>query len=118
MTSTAKVKNTGLSVKRVRRIIDLVRGMYVDEALHTLEFLPSPAAAVVAKVVRSANANAENEMASRSSELKIVSIFADEGTSTKRFRARARGRSARIIRRNSHITVVVDDNEGEDLVGA
>ena len=50
--------------------------------------------------------------------MKIVSIYANEGTSTKRFRARARGRSARIIRRNSHITVVVDEDEGEDLVGA
>ncbi len=118
MASTATSKNTGLSVKRVRPVIDLVRGMYVDEALHTLEFLPSPAAAVVAKVVRSANANAENELASRSGDLKIVSIYADEGSSIKRFRARARGRSARIIRRNSHITVVVDEDEREDLVGA
>ncbi len=118
MASTATVKNTGLSVKRVRPIVDLVRGMFVDEALHTLEFLPSPAAAVIAKVVRSANANAENELASGVGDLKIVSICANEGTSTKRFRARARGRSARIIRRNSHITVVVDEDEGEDLVGA
>lgn len=90
--------------------------MYVDEALHTLGFLPSPAAAVVAKVVRSANANAENELISRTGDLRIVEIYANEGTSTKRFRARARGRSARILRRNSHVTVVVD--EGEDLVGA
>jgi large subunit ribosomal protein L22 len=118
MASTATAKNTGLSVKRVRPIVDLVRGMYVDEALHTLEFLPSPAAAVIAKVVRSANANAENELVSGVGDLKIVSIYANEGTSTKRFRARARGRSARIIRRNSHITVVVDEDEGEDLVGA
>lgn len=103
----ATAKNTGLSVKRVRPVVDMVRGMYVDEALNVLQFMPSPAARAVAKVVRSANANAESEILF-GEDLRIVDIFANEGPRTKRFRIRARGRTARITRANSHITVVVD----------
>ena len=107
----ASTKNTGLSVKKIRLIVDLVRGKPVEEALRTLQFLPSPAAARVAKVVKSAAANAENELLARTSDLRITEIFADEGPRLKRFRARARGRMARVIRRSSHITVVVDEEE-------
>ena len=108
MSVKAVSTNTGISVKKVKPIIDLVRGMPVDEALRELRFMTSPVAARVAKVVKSAAANAENELVGRSSELRIVEIFANEGPRMKRFRARARGRVASIIRRNSHITVVVD----------
>ena len=101
--------NTGISVQKLKPIVDLVRGNSVEKALQTLQFLPSPAAAQVAKVVKSAAANAENELLTRTSELRIVEIYADEGPRTKRFRARARGRAARITRRNSHITIVVDE---------
>lgn len=104
--------NTGISVKKVKPIIDLVRGKNVDDALQVLRFLTSPVAARVAKVVKSAASNAENELMARSSDLKIIEIYANEGPRLKRFRARARGRVARIIRRNSHITVVVDEEEG------
>ncbi len=104
--------NTGISVKKVKPIIDLVRGKKVDDALQVLRFLPSPVAARVAKVVKSAASNAENELLARSSDLTIVEIFANEGPRLKRFRARARGRVAKIIRRNSHITVIVDEEEG------
>lgn len=104
--------NTGISVKKVKPIIDLVRGKNVDDALLVLRFLTSPVAARVAKVVKSAASNAENELMARSSDLKIIEIYANEGPRLKRFRARARGRVARIIRRNSHITVVVDEEEG------
>jgi len=104
----AKSTNTGLSVKKVKPVIDLIRGKHVEEALDILKFIPSPVAERVSKVVRSAVANAENELLGRSSELRIVEIFANEGPRIKRFRARARGRVAKIIRRNSHITVVVD----------
>lgn len=104
----AKSTNTGLSVKKVMPVIDMVRGKPVEEALNILKFISSPVAERVTKVVKSAAANAENELLGRTSELKIVEIFADEGPRIKRFRARARGRVAKIIRRNSHITVVVD----------
>jgi large subunit ribosomal protein L22 len=109
MAVRAVSKNTGISVKKLGPIVDLVRGKRVEDALRILEFLPSPAAERVARAVRSASANAENEMLARTSELRIAEIFADEGPRLKRFRARARGRAARIIRRNSRITVVVDE---------
>ena len=109
MTVKATSTNTGISVKKLKLVVDLVRNKNVDEALEILQFMPSPAAARVAKVVKSAAANAENELLTRTSDLRIVEIYANEGPRTKRFRARARGRAARIIRRNSHITVVVDE---------
>jgi large subunit ribosomal protein L22 len=111
MAVSATAKNTGISVKKLMPILDLVRGRPVEEAIETLHYLPSPAAASVAQVVRAASANAENEMLARGSELRIVEIYANEGVRTKRFRARARGRVARITRRNSHITVVVEEEQ-------
>ena len=71
--------------------------------------MPSPAAAKVAKTVKSAASNAENELMARTEDLKISEIFANEAPRLKRFRARARGRVGRISRRSSHITVVVDE---------
>ncbi len=100
-------------MKKLKPIIDLVRGRDVEEDLSTLRFLPSPAAAQVARVVKAAVANAENELYLSASDLKVVEIFANEGPRLKRFRARARGRASRIIKRNSHITVVVDEAEEE-----
>ncbi len=107
----ATTKNTGISAKKLKPIVDLVRGRMVDKALTTLEFLPSPAASRVLKVVKSAAANAENELLARTSELRIVEIYANEGPRLKRFRARARGRVGKISRRSSHITVIVDEEE-------
>ncbi|MBM3944185.1 MAG: 50S ribosomal protein L22 [SAR202 cluster bacterium] len=106
-------RNTGISVKKVKPIIDMVRGKPVQEALHILEFVTSPVAGQVAKIVKSASANAENELLARSEDLKIVAIYANEGPRTKRFRPRARGRADKVLRRNSHITVVVDQEGGE-----
>ena len=111
MPATASAKNTGTSVKKLLPIVDLVRGKRLDEAMEILQFLPSPAAAQVAKVVKSAGANAENELLANTADLRVVEIYADEGPRLKRFRARARGRGARIVRRNSRITVVVDEEE-------
>ena len=111
MSVTAKMTNTGLSAKKLKHIVDLVRGKNVEEAMQILQFLPSPAAAQVAKVVKSAAANAENELLARTSDLRITEIYAGQDTSLKRFRARARGRVARILKRSSKITVVVDEAE-------
>ncbi len=113
MAVRATSNNTGISVRKVKRIVDLVRGKRVEEALETLQFMPSPAAARVARVLKSAAANAENELLTRTSDLRIVEIYANEAPQVKRARARARGRSARIIRRSSHITVVVDEEKTE-----
>ena len=111
MPVSATAKNTGVSVKKMMLIVDMVRGKNVEEALNTLAFLPSPAAAQVAKVVKSAAANAENELFAQPSDLTITEIYANEAPTLKRFRARARGRASRILKRSSHLTVVVDENE-------
>ena len=111
MPVNATAKNTGVSVKKLLPILDLVRGKNVQDAMDTLEFLPSPAAALVARVVKSAASNAEEEIFARPADLTITKIYANEGPRLKRFRARARGRATKIIKRSSHITVVVDENE-------
>ena len=107
----AVAKDTGLSARKVRPVIDMVRGKNVDEALSLLRFTPTPKARMVAKVVKSAAANAENNYQMSPSELKIVSISADEATTMKRYRPRARGRASHIRKRSSHITVIVADQE-------
>ena len=111
MSIRAKSSNTGISVKKLKPIVNLVRGMNVGEALTTLQFMQSPGAVRVAKTVKSAASNAENELMARVEDLRITEIFANEGPRVKRFRARARGRVGRINRRSSHITVVVDEEE-------
>lgn len=113
MPVSATSNNTGISVRKLKRIVDLVRGRPVDEALRTLRFMPSPAAGRVARVLKSAAANAENELTARTADLRVVEIYANEAPRTKRFRARAKGRASRIVRRSSHITVVVDEEDTE-----
>lgn len=107
----ATARDVGASPKRLKPIIDLVRGKTVDEALGTLNLLPSPWARVVAKTVRSAAANAENNLLMDPDSLVIVKIVADQARSLKRVRPRARGRIGHVTRRSSHITVVVDEEE-------
>ena len=110
----ATARQLGASTKRLKPILDLVRGKRVDEALDTLRFLSSPWAAAVAKVVQSAAANAENNLFMDRDNLRITSVVADPGRSIKRFRPRARGRMGRITKRSSHVTVVVDE---EAIIG-
>jgi large subunit ribosomal protein L22 len=109
----AVAKQIGASPKRLKPILDLVRGRPVDDAVDTLNLLTSPWAKTVAKVVKSAAANAENNMFMDRDSLRIVQITADQATPLKRFRPRARGRIGRITKRSSHITVVVDAAEEE-----
>jgi len=108
----AIAKDTGVSPRKVRLLVDMVRGKTVDEALTMLRFAPTPTAKVVAKAIKSAAANAENNYQMTPSDLEIVSIFADEARTMKRFRARARGRASSILKRSSHITVIVAEREG------
>ena len=106
----AVAKQVRISPRKVRLIVDAVRGKNVGEALAILKFVPSPAARVVAKVVKSAAANAENNSQMSPSNLRIVKIFADEGRTLKRHRPRARGRVSPILKRSSHITVIVEED--------
>ena len=110
----AVAKQIGASPKRLKPILDLVRGKSVDQAVDTLGLLSSPWAKVVSKVVQSAAANAENNLMMNRESLKIIRISADQATPLKRFRPRARGRIGRILKRSCHLTVVVDTN-GEEI---
>jgi large subunit ribosomal protein L22 len=98
-----------VSPRKVRLVLDAVRGKKVDEAMTTLTFSPTPSARLVAKVVRSAAANAENNYQMLPSQLRIVKAYADEGLKLRRYRASARGRVSPYRRRFSHITIVVEE---------
>ncbi len=111
MEVSAMAKDTGISARKIRPLVDMVRGKKVDEALTILRFTPTPTARIVAKVVKSAAANAENNFQMSPSDLKIVSIFTDEARTLKRYRPRARGRANSILKRSSHITVIVDEEK-------
>ena len=104
-------KNTGISARKMRLLVDMVRGMPVDRALSALRFAPSPNARIVAKVVKTAAADAESNYQIPSSALKVVTIFADEAPTLKRYRASARRRASPILKRSSHITVIVGEQE-------
>jgi large subunit ribosomal protein L22 len=92
---------------KARRVVDLVRGMGIDDALATLKFAPQAAAATVYKVVDSAVANAESTEHLSRTDLVVAKAYVDEGPTLKRHRPRAQGRATRIDKRTSHITIVV-----------
>ena len=107
----AVAKDIGISPRKVRLVIDMVRDKKVDEALTILKFLPTPSAKAVAKVIKSAAANAENNFQMSPTDLRISDIFADQGRTLKRFRPQSRGRVSPILKRSSHITVFVEERE-------
>jgi large subunit ribosomal protein L22 len=98
---------------KVRRVLDLIRGLPVEEAEQVLAFTPRAASEPITKVLRSAVANAEHNHALDAEELYVAEAFADEGPTLRRFRPRARGRATRIRKRTSHITVVVAERARE-----
>jgi large subunit ribosomal protein L22 len=102
---------------KVRLVLDLVRGLPVPEARHVLDFTNRGATQPVRKVLESAVANARHNHALDAGELFVVSAFADEGPTLKRMRPRARGRASRILKRTSHVTIVVGDRRGEGEEG-
>ena len=85
-------KNTGVPASKVRPLVDMVRGKSVDDALAMLRFTPTPKAKLVAKVVKSAAASAENNFQMDPADLRIITIFADDARSMRRHRPRSRGR--------------------------
>jgi len=105
----AVAKDTGISPRKARLLVDLVRGKKVEDALNILRFTTSPNAKIIAKTIKSAAANAENNFQMDPADLKIVTITADEARTLKRYRPRARGRASEILKRSSHITVVVSE---------
>ncbi|MCH4083062.1 MAG: 50S ribosomal protein L22 [Olsenella sp.] len=103
----ATAKYVRMAPRKVRLVVDQIRNKSVDKALELLQFNTRAAAEPVAKVLRSAIANAENNNGLRSENLQIVSAYVDEGPTLKRIRPRAKGSASRINKRTSHITIVV-----------
>ena len=109
MQVAAKLKYARISPQKCRLVADMVRGPPVGQALSTLRFTPKKGAKLVRKVLESAIANAENNHNADIDALKVDSIRVDEAPRLKRFHARAKGRGNRIVKRNSHITILVGD---------
>ncbi|MBS7371918.1 MAG: 50S ribosomal protein L22 [Paraprevotella sp.] len=108
--SFAKLRNVPSSPRKMRYVVDLVRGMEVNRALGTLKFCVKAASADVEKLLRSAIANWEqkHERKAENGELYITKIFVDEGTTLKRMRPAPQGRGYRIRKRSNHVTLFVD----------
>ncbi len=109
MEIVAKVKNSRISAQKCRLVADQIRGVPVELALQRLSFSQKKASTIVRKVLESAIANAEHNEGADIDELRVSKVTVDEGPTQKRFRARAKGRANRILKRTSHITVVVGD---------
>ena len=110
MEVAARLRHARISPQKCRLVADQVRGMPVEKALELLAFSPKKAAAIVKKVLESAIANAEHNEGADIDELKINRIFVDEGPTMKRWEARAKGAANHIVKRTSHITVMVSDS--------
>tara|TARA_B100000029_G_scaffold482277_1_gene532116 strand:+ start:457 stop:804 length:348 start_codon:yes stop_codon:yes gene_type:complete len=104
----AKSKYVRQSPYKIRLVLNLIRGLEVNEALNVLSFTKRKAAEEIKEVLESAIANAESNMGVSSSELFISKAIADEGPTLKRFRPRARGRAGRINKRTSHLTIELE----------
>jgi large subunit ribosomal protein L22 len=111
----AVLRHSGLSASKVRQVLDLIRGQDVDRAAEILVGTEREAANVIGKVLASAVANAAHNDHQNPDELYISACYADEGTTAKRWRPRARGRATRIRKRSSHITIIVSRLPAERL---
>jgi large subunit ribosomal protein L22 len=112
MEATAKLRSVRITPQKARRVVDLIRGKSAEEALALMKFAPQAAAEPVNKLIASAVANARVKADAANvrldeGDLIISAAFVDEGATMKRFRPRAQGRAAQILKRTSHITVVV-----------
>jgi large subunit ribosomal protein L22 len=114
MEATAKLRYARISPQKCRLVADVVRGKPVNNALNTLKFMPKKGAEIVYKVLWSAVENAQNNQGLDVDELKVHRIYVDNAPLLKRFAARAKGRGTRIVKRNSHITVVVSDGKKDE----
>jgi large subunit ribosomal protein L22 len=112
--ATAVAKYVGISASKARRVINLIRGKSVEEALDILRWAPQSASEPVSKVIASAAANAQNNSGLDPRSLVVATVYADEGPTAKRIRPRAQGRAFRIRKRTSHITVIVESRPPRD----
>lgn len=109
MESKAAAKYVRISPRKVRLIMDQIRGKEVEKALNMLSFAPQKGAFILKKLINSAIANAEKNSNIDVDSLYIKRVYADEGPTMKRFRPRAMGRATRIRKRASHLTVILDE---------
>jgi large subunit ribosomal protein L22 len=109
MRVSAVLRGVRLSAQKGRLVADQIRGLPVERALNVLTFSPKKGAVIIKKVLESAIANAEHNEGADIDVLKVATIYVDEGSVLKRFRARAKGRGARILKPTCHITVTVGD---------
>ncbi|PID48836.1 MAG: 50S ribosomal protein L22 [Proteobacteria bacterium] len=109
MEVAARLRFARISPQKGRLVADQIRGLPVEKALEILTFSPKKGATIVKKVLESAIANAEHNNGADVDELKVITVFVDQGPTMKRIRPRAKGRANRILKRTSHITVAVGD---------
>ncbi len=107
----AIAKHIRISPRKVKIVIDLIRGKQVDQALAILMYTPKAAAPVVEKLLNSAVANAENNLELSRRDLYVAEVYANPGPTLKRYVARSRGSASPMLKRTSHITVVLDTRE-------
>ncbi|MCV6626064.1 MAG: 50S ribosomal protein L22 [Cellvibrionaceae bacterium] len=110
MEVAAKLSGARLSAQKARLVANQIRGKHVEEALDILSFSPKKGAEIIKKVLESAIANAEHNEGADVDELRVSTIFVDEGLTMKRIKPRAKGRADRILKRSCHITVKVADS--------
>jgi large subunit ribosomal protein L22 len=110
MEVAASLKGARISAQKARLVADQVRGKSIEDALNTLSFSTKKGAEIIKKVLNSAIANAEHNEGADIDELKVSTIYVDEGMTMKRIKPRAKGRADRIFKRTCHITVKVADS--------
>jgi large subunit ribosomal protein L22 len=111
MEVTAKATRVRISPRKVRLVVDMVRGQKVSDAIEMLKFVPNRAAVDVEKLLKSVAANAENNYDLDPDDLWIKEIYADDAPQMRRFKPKSRGRVGRILRRSCHITVIAEERE-------
>jgi large subunit ribosomal protein L22 len=111
MQTRASLRGVRLSAHKGRLVADLIRGLAVDRALNVLAFSPKKGAKIIKKVLESAIANAEHNDGADIDELKVQTIFVEQGSMLKRFQARAKGRGNRIVKPTCHVFLTVGDGK-------
>jgi len=111
MEISAILKNAPLSAQKARLVGDQIRGMPVEKALNLLKFSSKKAATIIKKVLESAIANAEHNESADIDDLRVSTVYVNEGATMKRFKARAKGNANHILKRSCHITIKVAESE-------
>ncbi|HHY04168.1 MAG TPA: 50S ribosomal protein L22 [Thermoanaerobacterales bacterium] len=112
MKAKAEARYVRIAPRKVRVVMDLIRGKQLSEALNIVRFTPKAASPVLEKLLLSAAANAENNYEMNRDALYVAECYADQGPTLKRFRPRARGRATMIRKKTSHITIILEEKEG------